>query len=155
MICLSPNRLLDAMATRLVLFLAFVALSSAGKSAEYDTREVTIDEYEYGDDESEMNQAYHPTFDYSGSDNCREVFHSGPDQKIGQLIPLTPGCRWGTLTLLCLCGDGCQSTSVVCDMHSSDDSDWLVHCLVLSFHYLRDLPLRRPPPTVPCSRPNL
>ena len=35
-------------------------------------------------------------------------------------------------------------------MRSSDDSDWPVHSLMLSFHHLRGLPLRRLPSTVPC-----
>ena len=36
-------------------------------------------------------------------------------------------------------------------MTSFDGGDWPVHSLMLSFHDLRGLPLRRPPSTVPCS----
>ena len=35
-------------------------------------------------------------------------------------------------------------------MHSNDDIDWAVHSLMLSYHDLRRLPLRRLPSTVPC-----
>ena len=51
-----------------------------------------------------------------------------------------------------ICCDGCPSTSLLSSaMHSSDDSDWPAHPLMLSFHDLRSLPLRRPPSIVPQS----
>ena len=45
-----------------------------------------------------------------------------------------------------ICCDGYPSVS----MRINDDGDWAIRSLILFFHDLRGIPVRRPPSTVPC-----
>ena len=70
-------------------------------------------------------------------------------QSINQSEPVTPRRHWGTHT----------DAPAVMVAHrrlysatrGNDDNDWPVHSLILPFHDLRGLPLRRLQSTEPCS----
>ena len=59
--------------------------------------------------------------------------------------------RWGTPTDRCLRCDGRPTTPVLCNAELNDGIEWPVHSLILSFHDLRGLPLRRLPSIEPRS----
>ena len=81
---------------------------------------------------------------------CLVADHHCGDQSITQSKLVTPRCRWDTPT----------DASPVIAAHrrlssatrsNAHDIDWSDHSLMLSFHDLRGLPLRRLPSMVPCS----
>ena len=65
------------------------------------------------------------------------------------LLPVAPRHRWGAPTNASSAMTVHRPLSFA--MRSNDDIDWPVHSLIPSFHDLRDLTLRRLPPTGPCS----
>ena len=64
-------------------------------------------------------------------------------------MPVTPGRRVGIPMDASAVIVAHRLLSFV--MRSNDDSVWAVHSLMLSFHDLHGLPLRRPPSTLPCN----
>ena len=104
-------------------------------------------------------QCYAPTSD---SNDLIKEFHNqlqsviqryterdNASQSIKQSKPVTPRGRWDTPTDASAgMAEHLRQSSAT---RSSDDIDWPVHSLRLSFHDLGGLPLRRLPSTDPCS----
>ena len=62
-------------------------------------------------------------------------------QSVYSLISVAPGHRWATPTLAS--AEMVTHRLLAYAMGSNDDSDWPIHSLMLSFHDLRGIPVRR------------